>query len=235
MDVAPSVSRSRPGCSLRGGPTRISLAPVLASRPGGCRRSHAGPPGTSERGGQPPAGGSTGSLTAHIPNWLPRAWCTNERHRRGARSQPVRLRLRADPDDLRHHLPADHPVPAARPTAAGGADALAAHRSGPGASAAGCPPRGWMLRFVALSVLYCSAFFPLLFIAAYRLPGGVAVGDQLADPDHRGRAVRAAARHRRSGRSRSSPGCSASSGSPCWCCAPTPGWTPSASWPWWAR
>ncbi len=36
------------------------------------------------------------------------------------------------------------------------------------------PPRGWWLRFLILSVLYCSALFPLLFIAAYRLPGGVA-------------------------------------------------------------
>jgi len=36
------------------------------------------------------------------------------------------------------------------------------------------PPRGWRLRFLLLSVLYVSAFFPLLFIAAYRLPGGVA-------------------------------------------------------------
>lgn len=36
------------------------------------------------------------------------------------------------------------------------------------------PPRGWWGRFVLLSVLYCSAFFPLHFIAAYLLPGGVA-------------------------------------------------------------
>ena len=36
------------------------------------------------------------------------------------------------------------------------------------------PSRKWMLRFFVLSVLYCSALFPLLFIAAYRLPGGVA-------------------------------------------------------------
>lgn len=36
------------------------------------------------------------------------------------------------------------------------------------------PPRGWWLRFLLLSVLYCSGFFPLLFVAAYRLPGGVA-------------------------------------------------------------
>lgn len=36
------------------------------------------------------------------------------------------------------------------------------------------PPKSWRLRFLLLSVLYVSAFFPLLFIAAYRLPGGVA-------------------------------------------------------------
>ncbi len=36
------------------------------------------------------------------------------------------------------------------------------------------PSRTWMLRFFVLSVLYCSALFPLLFVAAYRLPGGVA-------------------------------------------------------------
>ena len=36
------------------------------------------------------------------------------------------------------------------------------------------PPRDWWGRFVLLSVLYCSAFFPLHFVAAYRLPGGVA-------------------------------------------------------------
>src|SRR5256885_2137713 len=52
---APSVSGSRPGCSLRGGPTRISLAPVLASRPGGPRRSHAGPPRPSTAGRGAPA------------------------------------------------------------------------------------------------------------------------------------------------------------------------------------
>ncbi len=36
------------------------------------------------------------------------------------------------------------------------------------------PTRDWWWRFLLLSVLYCSAFFPLLFVAAYRLPGGVA-------------------------------------------------------------
>jgi probable blue pigment (indigoidine) exporter len=36
------------------------------------------------------------------------------------------------------------------------------------------PPRRWMARFFALSVLYASGLFPLLFVAAYRLPGGVA-------------------------------------------------------------
>jgi probable blue pigment (indigoidine) exporter len=36
------------------------------------------------------------------------------------------------------------------------------------------PPRRWMARFFVLSVLYASGLFPLLFLAAYRLPGGVA-------------------------------------------------------------
>ena len=36
------------------------------------------------------------------------------------------------------------------------------------------PPREWWGRFLLLSLLYCSAFFPLLFVAAYLLPGGVA-------------------------------------------------------------
>lgn len=36
------------------------------------------------------------------------------------------------------------------------------------------PPPGWRLRFAILSMLYSSAFFPLHFVAAYRLPGGVA-------------------------------------------------------------
>jgi probable blue pigment (indigoidine) exporter len=36
------------------------------------------------------------------------------------------------------------------------------------------PPRRWIARFFVLSVLYASGLFPLLFIAAYRLPGGVA-------------------------------------------------------------
>lgn len=36
-------------------------------------------------------------------------------------------------------------------------------------------PRGrWLGRFSVLSVLYASGLFPLLFLAAYRLPGGVA-------------------------------------------------------------
>ncbi len=36
------------------------------------------------------------------------------------------------------------------------------------------PPRSWWPRIVLLSMIYCSVFFPLLFLAAYRLPGGVA-------------------------------------------------------------
>ena len=36
------------------------------------------------------------------------------------------------------------------------------------------PHRRWLARFCVLSVLYASGLFPLLFVAAYRLPGGVA-------------------------------------------------------------
>lgn len=36
------------------------------------------------------------------------------------------------------------------------------------------PSRAWLGRFAVLSVLYASGLFPLLFFAAYRLPGGVA-------------------------------------------------------------
>lgn len=36
------------------------------------------------------------------------------------------------------------------------------------------PNRQWLGRFLLLSVLWASAAFPLLFLAAYRLPGGVA-------------------------------------------------------------
>lgn len=36
------------------------------------------------------------------------------------------------------------------------------------------PPAKWVVRFLILSFLYASGLFPLLFIAAYRLPGGVA-------------------------------------------------------------
>lgn len=36
------------------------------------------------------------------------------------------------------------------------------------------PPRGWMLKSLTLGTLNIGAFFPLLFLAAERLPGGVA-------------------------------------------------------------
>src|SRR5918997_4406338 len=36
------------------------------------------------------------------------------------------------------------------------------------------PDRPWLLRLAVLSVLYASGLFPLLFMAAYLLPGGVA-------------------------------------------------------------
>ncbi len=36
------------------------------------------------------------------------------------------------------------------------------------------PPKPWWPRIALLSMVYSSVFFPLLFLAAYRLPGGVA-------------------------------------------------------------
>ncbi|AWF98636.1 ABC transporter permease [Clavibacter michiganensis subsp. insidiosus] len=38
----------------------------------------------------------------------------------------------------------------------------------------GLPPRGWRVRTAVLGMLNIGFFFPLLFIAAYRLPGGLA-------------------------------------------------------------
>ena len=40
--------------------------------------------------------------------------------------------------------------------------------------APGLPPVGWRLKTAVLGVLNIGAFFPLLFLAAYRLPGGLA-------------------------------------------------------------
>jgi probable blue pigment (indigoidine) exporter len=42
------------------------------------------------------------------------------------------------------------------------------------ALAPGLPPRGWRVRIIVLGLLNIGFFFPLLFIAAYRLPGGIA-------------------------------------------------------------
>jgi hypothetical protein len=67
------------------------------------------------------------------------------------------------------------------------------------------PTGHWRLRFLLLSVLYCSAFFPLHFVAAYWVRG--------------------------SSRSTSSPGCSGCSGSRCWCCGPRHASTSGGSWP----
>lgn len=36
------------------------------------------------------------------------------------------------------------------------------------------PPRGWWLRVLTLSALNIGAFFPLIYLSAYRLPGGLA-------------------------------------------------------------
>lgn len=42
------------------------------------------------------------------------------------------------------------------------------------AVAPGLPPIGWRVRVAVLGVLNVGAFFPLLFVSAYRLPGGLA-------------------------------------------------------------
>jgi probable blue pigment (indigoidine) exporter len=79
----------------------------------------------------------------------------------------------ADSDHLWHHVPAHHRIPAAWPSIAGGPDALAADRAGvdhrqPDSTAS---VDGSVLR--PIGALRFGAF-PLLFIGAYRLPGGVA-------------------------------------------------------------
>lgn len=78
---APSVSGRLAGCSLRGDPCRASLVPVLAPRPVGARRSHAGPRGTSDAGGAPTVTeGSSRSLPRPLRRSVePRGGCTNER------------------------------------------------------------------------------------------------------------------------------------------------------------
>ena len=69
-------------------------------------------------------------------------------------------------------------------------------------------PRGeWWWRVLVLGTLNIGAFFALLFVAAYRLPGGVA-GPPSPVP----------------------PGLGAS---PCWSSAPTPRWTRSGCSPRW--
>src|SRR6266511_2680811 len=114
---APSVPGRRAGCSLRGGPTRISLAPVLAPRPVGRRGSHAGPPRTSTAGGRPTGTeGSCGSLTPTTPSRSsPEGGWTNEHlgrdpadgQARAGGADPGALIPDLDPghpaDPLRHH------------------------------------------------------------------------------------------------------------------------------------
>ena len=64
-------------------------------------------------------------------------------------------------------LPADHPLLAGLlRSLPAGLLALALSRT--------LPPRGWRLKTLMLGVLNIGAFFPLLFLAAERLPGGVA-------------------------------------------------------------
>lgn len=64
-------------------------------------------------------------------------------------------------------LPADHPLLAGLlRSLPAGLVALAIGRT--------LPPHGWWLKSLALGILNIGAFFPLLFLAAERLPGGVA-------------------------------------------------------------
>lgn len=64
-------------------------------------------------------------------------------------------------------LPAAHPMTASVLRALPAGLLLLAMRPG-------LPPRGWRLRTAVLGMLNIGCFFPLLFIAAYRLPGGLA-------------------------------------------------------------
>lgn len=64
-------------------------------------------------------------------------------------------------------LPAAHPMTASVLRALPAGLLLLAMRPG-------IPPRGWRLRTAVLGMLNIGCFFPLLFIAAYRLPGGLA-------------------------------------------------------------
>lgn len=64
-------------------------------------------------------------------------------------------------------LPAAHPMTASVLRALPAGLLLLALRPG-------IPPRGWRMRTAVLGMLNIGFFFPLLFIAAYRLPGGLA-------------------------------------------------------------
>ncbi|MEW1931836.1 EamA family transporter [Rhodococcus sp. NPDC079359] len=48
--------------------------------------------------------------------------------------------------------------------------------------APGVPARGWRLKIATLGVLNIGLFFPMLFVAAYRLPGGIAAVVGSAQP-----------------------------------------------------
>ncbi|MCZ4563638.1 EamA family transporter [Rhodococcus sp. IEGM 1401] len=48
--------------------------------------------------------------------------------------------------------------------------------------APGVPARGWRLKIATLGVLNIGLFFPILFVAAYRLPGGIAAVVGSAQP-----------------------------------------------------
>ena len=93
------------------------------------------------------------------------------------------------------------------------------------------PDRQWLGRFAVLSVLYASGLFPLLFLAAYLLPGGVASVINSLSPllvvvlsvPLLGSKIRSGPGDRRLARHRPAW--------PCWCSARRPGSTRSACWP----
>ena len=92
------------------------------------------------------------------------------------------------------------------------------------------PPRRWLVRFFVLSVLYCSALFPLLFLAAYRLPGRRGRGDQLAQSPILVVVISVPLLgHLDPGAAGRRPGSWEWLGSLCWCCARARGWTRSES------
>ena len=95
-------------------------------------------------------------------------------------------------------------------------------------------PRGaWWWRSAVLGTLNIGAFFAFLFIAAYRLPGGVAATIGAIQPLVVG-LLAARVLGESLTRQRLVAGAPASWAWPCWSCGQTAGWMPSGSPPRWA-